>query len=285
MSFITLAHYQARELLRSRGKSSCETSADLGKTRSRAILSEEGAEFENGVFVHWDELEMIAGSTNKCFQVDEKGVAPIQLFSETTRLMRTLYPTAGAPTTLVSGILMHRIKEIDPMEDTRRKIAAIAPVTGNVLDTATGLGYTALLAAKTAAHVITIEIDPAAHEIMRANPWSLEIFEKPNVELLIGDVFELIDQFESDRFSRIIHDPPTAALAGELYSGEFYRKLHRVLQHKGRMFHYVGDPNSAHGRKMVPGVIRRLKEAGFSKVQRDDAAFGVTAYKLPEFRR
>jgi hypothetical protein len=33
-------------------------------------------------------------------------------------------------------------------------------------------------------------------------------------------------------------------LAGELYSGAFYRELYRILKRGGRFFHYIGDPDS-----------------------------------------
>ena len=69
------------------------------------------------------------------------------------------------------------------------------------------------------------------------------------------------------------------SLAGELYSGEFYRHLYRVLARKGRLFHYIGDLESRSGRNVARGVVRRLQEAGFSRVVRRPEAFGVVAYK------
>jgi hypothetical protein len=174
---------------------------------------------------------------------------------------------------------MHRIKGIDPHHDTLRKIRAIAPASGRVLDTCTGLGYTAMEAAKTADQVITIELDPAVLEVARLNPWSRQLFDNPAIQQLVGDAFDEIDAFEDGYFSRIIHDPPMFSLAGDLYSGEFYRKLFRVLRQRGRLFHYVGDLESRSGRNVVKGVERRLKEAGFSRVVRRPAAFGVVAYK------
>ena len=80
---------------------------------------------------------------------------------------------------LIAGFVMHRIKDIDPMQDTLRKIATISPIGGRVLDTATGLGYTAIEAAKTADEVVTIELDPGAQQIARLNPWSQALFQTP----------------------------------------------------------------------------------------------------------
>jgi hypothetical protein len=180
---------------------------------------------------------------------------------------------------LISGIPMHRIKGTDPYRDTLQKIKTIAPVTGHVLDTATGLGYTAIEAAKTADHVVTIELDPVALEIAQLNPWSQALFENPRITQLVGDSFEEIQDFESGTFARIIHDPPAFSLAGDLYSGEFYRQLFRVLRSGGRLFHYVGDLESKSGRIVSKGAVRRLQEAGFSRVVRRPEAFGLVAYK------
>ena len=180
---------------------------------------------------------------------------------------------------LIAGFLMHRIKDIDPMQDTRRKIAAISPIVGRVLDTATGLGYTAIEASKTADEVITIELDPGVQEIARLNPWSQALFHNPKIHQLMGDAYEVVQTFEDESFSRIIHDPPTFSLAGELYSGAFYQQLFRVLKRGGRLFHYIGDPKSKASGGITKGALRRLQEAGFSRVVRRPEAYGVVAYK------
>jgi hypothetical protein len=69
------------------------------------------------------------------------------------------------------------------------------------------------------------------------------------------------------------------SLAGELYSGECYRHLFRILKPKGRMFHYIGDLESRSGRNVARGVLRRLQEAGFRRVVRKPGAFGLVAYR------
>ena len=98
---------------------------------------------------------------------------------------------------LVSGIPMHRIKDTNPQQDTLEKIRSIKPVVGQVLDTATGLGYTAILAARTAEHVTTIELDPAVLQVCRVNPWSQELFDNPKITQLIGDSFDVVAGMES----------------------------------------------------------------------------------------
>lgn len=278
---IILSHFQVRELFRARerGAHSAQISPDLGLSTVEVVVEAEGVRFPSGDFLTWEALEEIRRTPNSCFIVADNTPQKIQLFSEYTNRLYTLMPTKRAPTMLVSGVPMHRIKDIDPYEDTQRKIKAIAPIVGRVLDTATGLGYTAIEAARTAEQVITIELDPAVLEVACMNPWSRELFEHPNILQIIGDAFEEIQRFETESFARIIHDPPAFRLAGELYSGEFYRQLHRVLQRGGRLFHYIGDLRSRSGRNVARGAVRRLYEVGFRRVVRRPEAFGVVAYK------
>lgn len=277
---VVLSHIQAAVLLQARrGEASvARVSPDLGLSEVDVTLSVDGVQFPAGVSLAWAEIERIAGAENACFAVRNGDAEEIRAFSETTNWLRSLYPTASAPTMLVSGIPMHRIKGIDPMADTLRKVKTIAPITGTVLDTATGLGYTAIVAARTAARVVTIELDPAALRVARQNPWSRGLFARENIEQLVGDASEMIETFPDGTFARIIHDPPMFSLGGDLYSGAFYCQCLRVLGRGGRMFHYIGDPESASGSRITRGVIRRLQEAGFARIVRRPEAFGVVAY-------
>jgi len=278
---IILSSFQVQQLFQARetGARTARISPDLGLSTVEVVIESEGIRFPNGESLTWENLDRIHRSPNNCFVVIDSALHKVQVFSEYTNRLYTLMPTEGAPTMLVSGVPMHRIKGIDPYEDTRRKIKTIAPVTDRVLDTATGLGYTAIEAARTAEQVITIELDPAVLEIARLNPWSQELFENPRIVQIIGDSFEEIRKFEDESFARIIHDPPAFRLAGELYSGEFYRQLYRVLQRGGRLFHYIGDLRSRSGRNIAKGAMRRLQETGFRRVVRRPEAFGLVAYK------
>jgi len=278
---IVLSYIQAEALLSARRqeKTSLKVSPDLGITTVTVKLSDEGVKFPEGRCVKWLDIEKIKKSTTSCFTIKEDGVQAIQTFSEYTNRMCSLLPTKHTPSMLIAGFTMHRIVDIDPMQDTLKKMATIAPVTGCVLDTATGLGYTAIEAAKTAEQVTTIELDPGAQEIARLNPWSRDLFNNPKIKQIMGDASEVVSTFEDNSFERIIHDPPVFSLAGDLYSRVFYQQLYRVLKRGGRLFHYIGNLESKSSGTVTKGALKRLQEAGFTKVVRKPEAFGVVAYK------
>lgn len=280
-SLIVLSCFQARPLLKARaaGATICTVSLDLGITEVAVALTEQGVRLPSGIVIPWTDIDAIGRNDNSCFHLTAAGFEKIQFFSDVTNRLFSLMPTPRAPTMLVSGIPMHRIKGTDPLRDTREKIKTIQPVTGRILDTATGLGYTAIEAAKRADSVATIEIDPHALEIAGLNPWSQDLFANPKITQYVGDSYDLVESFGDDAFTRIVHDPPVFSLAGHLYSAAFYAELYRVLMRGGRLFHYVGDPDSKSGRSTTRGVIRRLQEAGFSVVGRRPKAFGVVARK------
>jgi predicted methyltransferase len=279
-----VSHAQARALLdaRAAGLAEATTTLDLGLTSSILTLNDEGVRLSDGRILAWGEIEEIAEQETACFALLADGtVERIGQFSEALSRHYSLFPTAGAPTLLIGGFSMHRIKGTDPMRDTLTKVRAAAPLRGRVLDTSTGLGYTAIEAAKVlqVEEVVTIEIDPTTLAIARRNPWSRALFADPKIRQMVGDAYEVLPELPDESFSRIIHDPPVFSLAGELYSGAFYRELFRVLHRNGRLFHYIGSLESKAGAGVARGVVRRLKEAGFVRVDRRQEAFGVVAFK------
>jgi predicted methyltransferase len=278
---IVLSHRQAAVLDRARqaGQATAEVSLDLGLTSSTVTLQADRILLPGGQSLSWDCVQEIAGSESVCFEIEDNEPYKIQRFSDFLNRFYSLMPTAGAPTLLVSGIPMHRIKDVDPHRDTLNKVRTIAPLVGRVLDTCTGLGYTAIEAARTAEQVITIELDPAVLEVARRNPWSWPLFDGDRIEQRLGDSFDEIESFADGAFARILHDPPTFSLAGDLYSGHFYGQLFRVLARRGRLFHYIGDLDSRSGRNVARGVVRRLQEAGFTRIVRRPEAFGLVATK------
>jgi uncharacterized protein len=281
-----LSHVTVKPLLeaRGRGATSVEVSLDLGRTTTSVGLTPDGVQVGGGG-LGWDEVEHISRSETACFEIEPASgtprltAEPIKAFSEELGRLYTLYPTERAPTMLISGVPMHRIKGIDPIADTERKIAALRPIGGHVLDTATGLGYTAIALARGGAQVTTIELDPLVLELARRNPWSDGLSDERRIDQRIGDAAELVRELPPAGFSAVLHDPPMFSLAGELYGAEFYRQLLRVVSPGGRLFHYVGNPASPSGTRTTKGVVRRLAEAGFERVRAQAEAFGVVAVR------
>lgn len=278
---IVLSHYTAEALqtAREQGQATLSVSLDLNRTLAEVGLDADGISLPDGQRLSWEQVAEAGDRETACFRVEANELRRLHFFSETTRRQVSLLPTLSAPTMLLAGFPMHRIKEVDPWEDTRRKIASIGPAIDRVLDTATGLGYTAIQAAETAREVITVELDPTVLEVCRNNPWSAPLFENPRIQQKIGSSFDLIKTFPDNHFARIYHDPPTLKLAGELYSLEFYEQCYRVLKRGGKFFHYIGDPESRHGASTTKGVNRRLRDAGFGKVVSHPEAFGVAVQK------
>jgi uncharacterized protein len=281
-----LSHVTVRPLLeaRRRGLPNAELSLDLGLTTATVSLGGDGVVLERGT-LDWSDVERIAKSETACFAIERDGDAsgltpePLKAFSAVLGRLYSLYPTERAPTMLISGIPMHRIKGIDPTADTDRKVAALKPVGGRVLDTATGLGYTAIALARAGAEVTTIELDPLVLELARRNPWSADLFDNVRIEQRIGDAAEIVPTLSPAMFSSVLHDPPVISLAGDLYGRNFYDQLLRVLRPGGRLFHYVGNPSSPSGGRTTHGVVERLSAAGFERVRARPEAFGVDAVR------
>ena len=281
LSFAVLSALHAQGLLQARsgGLKKAMASLDLGISRQEVHIELDGISLGTGLLIDWEQLQVIVDSENGCFKVLNNTIEEIRVYSESTRRTFSLFPTADAPALFISGFTMHRLKDISPRRAAREMIRAAAPIRGRVLDTATGLGYTAIVAARSAAAVISIELDPGSLAMARANPWSQELFKHPGISLIAGDSSEEIVKFADEYFSVIIHDPPNLSLAGDLYGEAFYKQAWRVLAGNGRMFHYLGDPKSALGGRVTKGVVKRLQAAGFRRIIPKPFVHGVLACK------
>ena len=276
-SNIILSNFQTRPLLNNDSEV-MPLSIDLGRSMSQVKKTAKGWLFPDGQILTIRQTEKITAEENGCFIFRENKLKKIEAFSEYTNRYYSLMPTSKAPTMLISGIPMHRIKDITPIEDTTRKLQAAGRPGGRILDTAMGLGYTAIKAAQSAESVITIEFDPVVLSICRLNPWSKELFSNPRIIKIVGDTWDLADFFPNAYFNLILHDPPTFNLAGHLYSQTMYETFHRILNSKGRMFHYIGNPDSKSGASVTRGVVKRLQQVGFSVTLKPNA-FGLLAIK------
>ncbi|MBI2655740.1 SAM-dependent methyltransferase [Candidatus Woesearchaeota archaeon] len=271
---------QALQLLEAnkKGLKEAEISLDLNKTISKIKIQNDEFIFPDNQKLDKSQLKKPVKDDTSCFLIMDSSLAKLQLFSDETNKFYKLVPTKDAPTIEISGIRMHVTKEMSPMEDTNKKIAAISPIKGFILDTCMGLGYTAIAASKYADFVMTCERDGNVIEVAKHNPWSIELFNNKKISIMKTDVFDEIKIFKSSMFDAIIHDPPRLSLASELYSLDFYRQLFRVLKNKGKLYHYTGSPGSKNRKVNLAGdVSKRLGQAGFRNIQK--AHYGITAAK------
>ena len=139
---VILSYIQTRPLLEARkhGQVVVETSLDLGMTTSSVTLITEGVTFPGGEQLDWSSIEKISQDTVSCYIISVKGMQAVQTFSEATNRLCSLLPTRGAPSMLIAGFVMHRIKELDPWQHAQRMIASLAPVSGSVLEHGDGPG-------------------------------------------------------------------------------------------------------------------------------------------------
>lgn len=275
-----ITNYEAKQLLEAKNNMLKEvyvsTDLNLSKTKINS---------ENGFFVFPDsqkleesQLKKVIKDDTSCFLMQNNALIKIQSFSGQTNKFYKLVPTKDAPTIEISGIRMHVTKGMTPVEDAKRKIESIAPVKGIVLDTCMGLGYTSIMASKTADFVFTCEKDENVVEIAQLNPWSKELFNNKKISILKTSIFDEIKAFKSNMLDAIIHDPPRLSLAAELYSLEFYKQLFRVLKKDGKLYHYTGAPGSKNRKiNLAKNVAQRLKTAGFNDIIK--AHYGLTARK------
>ncbi|MEZ0393706.1 MAG: methyltransferase [Desulfurococcaceae archaeon] len=254
-------------------------SLDLGLSTSLAcveggILRAEGLEAP---------LDSVMPSERDRVVLLERGRRPYEVVMATESAFYKLKAVRAysAPTVEISGIHMHRISGVDPWEDAARKARAARISRGDrVLDTCTGLGYTALASvAAGASEVDSFEVDPAVLWIAERNPWSRGL-ASGRVRVFLQDVVEAVHELPNGRYHKAIHDPPRfSGSTGDLYSLEFYRELYRVLRPGGRLFHYTGEPRVHGGPRLLKGIRARLEKAGFIVLGFDRASLGFVAAK------
>ena len=206
---VILSHFQTQRFPRNReAPASITLSPDLGLTTIEATLGPEGLLLPDGERLGWDAIDEISGSENGLLRHQRR---PAQ---EDPGLLRHhepgLQPDAHRGRSDHAGGRVHHAPDqgLRPVPGRPGQGPGDRADSRLVLDTATGLGYTAIEAARTAVQVHTIELDPAAQEIARQNPWSQALFDHPAIVQHLGDSDDLVETFPEGMFDRIIHDPP-----------------------------------------------------------------------------
>jgi uncharacterized protein len=250
------------------GMTEAEVSLDLGLTKTTVKIFDESAIFPDEQTIGMKILKKAGEDETTCFLVQDSELLKLFFYSEETEKTYKLRATGSWPALEISGILMHRVKGLNPREDAEAKIKAIGRITGRVLDTCMGLGYTTILAAQYADSVYTFEKDKNVLELAQYNPYSQELFSDKKITTHKEDISEAIKGMKDASIDVIIHDPPTISIAGELYSDEFYSQLLRVLKSGGKLLHYTGEPGSKkRGVNLPASVAKRLNKAGFKEAE------------------
>ena len=177
----------------------------------------------------------------------------------------------------IDGVRMHRTVGTTPEVDARVKLDVLGVDGGRVLDTCTGLGYTALEALRRGGElVVSVERRAGVLRLAGLNPWSAGLFDDAGVWGGGGLGGGRGGALPGGSFDYVVHDPPRFSHAGHLYAGAFYHQLFRVLLPGGRLFHYTGTPGSRRRRvDLRRGVMERLRGAGFVGVRWVGEALGV----------
>jgi len=188
-----------------------------------------------------------------------------------------LVPTDwGPPTFEIDGIKMLPTAHVSPYADAERKVDLVQPKGKVILDTCGGLGYfAAWCLQREAASIRSYEKNPDVIWLRSLNPWSPAA--GASLTLTQQDVTEAITELPARSIDAILHDPPRFGIAGELYSQRLYDEFARVLERRGKLFHYTGAPNKLTSGRDVPGeVAKRLRSAGF---RTENIGDGVLAIK------
>ncbi|OIO25535.1 hypothetical protein AUJ14_03955 [Candidatus Micrarchaeota archaeon CG1_02_55_22] len=185
----------------------------------------------------------------------------------------------------IDGVRMHPAGA-SPQAAAKAMVARLKLRRGwRVLDVCTGLGYTAIEAASAGCSVVTVEVDERVVDAAKANPFSAKLFGNPLIKRFLGDASAFVAALEGESFDAVLHDPPRFSFAGELYSGDFYLQLFRVLTPGGVLFHYTGKPGEKRGVSFRKGVAERLRAAGFEEIKWCETEQGFSALKPVKVKR
>jgi uncharacterized protein len=265
---LTSAVHQLLLAGRRAGVTSVDCSLDLDRSSTTAELRADGWRWNGHDYPF---LETCKDRT--IYYWTDAGFQPVARY--TSSLIKLVPTPWGAPTFEIDGIKMLPSAKISPYADAECKVALVAPRGKRILDTCGGLGYFAAWCLRSqASHVYSYEINPDVIWLRSLNPWS----PRPDAALMLvsADIAVAIAAIASESVDAVLHDPPRFGIAGELYSGEFYQQLARVLKRRGKLFHYTGTPNKlSSGRDLANEVAARLRLAGFATQPEGDGILAV----------
>lgn len=257
-----------------------ELSLDIGLARTTICVNEGYISFDG---FRLKLTDVTPSENDRIVLVEDQGkIYEVALHTEKGFYKLKAVGEDKAPTLEINGIHMHRIVGTDPWKDSMSKVVAAKVKRGNVvLDTCTGLGYTAILSCMRGASLVyTFEVDENVVWIAERNPWSRGL-SSGGVNIFLADITRAVYDLPAEFFHRVIHDPPRfSSTTGDLYGLDFYRELYRVLKEKGVLFHYTGEPRRHGPHSVLKGIKERLERAGFKVLKFDERAQGYVAIKI-----
>lgn len=233
-----------------------EISLDLGQTKQTVQLDKKGFILNKKII----SIPKIRDNENSCYVVIKDRLEKVQFFAQDTNSLYKLVPTSYRPILQISGTSMHKKEFVERVEKDK--------LTGKILDSGTGLGYTAIITAKTAEEVITIEIDKNVTEVAKYNPYSQELFKNKNIKRINGNIVQKITKFDNEEFNFIIFDAGTPRSSDDFFSLKNYQQAFRVLKRRGKLYHYLPKHQISKGRDFGGEAIARMEKAGFKVLDR-----------------
>ncbi|MEK6936643.1 MAG: hypothetical protein AABW58_01075 [Nanoarchaeota archaeon] len=266
--FPIISSKELREILKAiqESKEEIEISLDLNLTKTKVKLDKEGFYLNNKLV----KLKKIKETDKSCYLVRNNQLEKVQYFSDGK--FYKLVPTNFRPILKISSNSMHKKEFLNQLRKDKLK--------GLILDSGTGLGYSSIIASKTAEKVITVEIDKNVLEIAKLNPYSKDLFSSKNIKIILGNIVEEIKKFPSKEFNNIIFDAGTVKGSEEFFSLNNYKEAFRVLKFRGKLYHYLPKHQIKRGRDFASEVISRLKSAGFRRVYRNKENSYIIAEKF-----
>lgn len=252
-------------------KKSMKASFDLGISSEIVYLDYEHYSFKLKNSMNVVLPESFDPEQKVCYFIQEGQLYPLKLFSEETNFYYALVPTSWRPILRISATPMHKKPFLDALEKLQFR--------GFVLDSGTGLGYSAIVASKTATRVTTIEWDENVLEIASFNPHSRELFSADNIEIRQDDVTAEIFSFDDNYFDNIIHDGGMPKSSGNFFSQDHCNQIYRVLKQGGELIFYLPQHGRSKGRDYGGEHLERLKKAGFFIKKRDIEGSYALLYK------
>lgn len=238
------------------GEKEIDVSLNLGLNTTKTKLGNNG--FYHGKKLI--EIPRLRDDDQSCYVLLKNKLEKVQFFSPETNILYKLIPTGFRPILQCSGTSMHKKEFVERIEADK--------LIGKVLDAGTGLGYTAIAAAKTAEKVITVEMDENVTKMAKLNPYSQELFSKKNIQHLKGNIVQKITAFSDGEFDFIILDAGTPKSSDDFFSLKNYRQAYRVLKRNGKLYHYLPKHHLQRGRDFGGEVIERMRRAGFKLIER-----------------